>query len=315
MPDAFCQELFYKLDNLLGYIRRRYQSHFNDEEYIPDGYRILVGSDITRMRQKILPQIADLSIDSTMISILQDTIDTYSMVEKSPDTTYRQIFYTQMLLGKLSGYAAAKPVSAKKELHILLHQIDFNSHEYIRYCQDQITALIKPIPPAEKRKVLATFRALVIQASREDAEKLHPKAEPLSKAMLRWIDAELELAKVLQQEGSDPAAETPNIPIQTAARRDHNIPTTYSVSDLSYSARLLVDVGVIKKKHGLVGQLSRMIAACFSSVGTEEPSEASISRYYYNPNSKSLTQIAKTCEEILARIREMDPSIVKKKKK
>jgi hypothetical protein len=306
-----CQWLFRHLDDLMEHLEQRYSKYFDYDEIITYGYKSVNGrlmQIMTQTSQRFLEQLVDpeLAVIATL-----PIIRFVSHVE--PNESYRYAFYIKRLADELCSHLGIPESESEREMHILLHQLEFNNPDYIRYYQDYMRRMIRDTSPHNTLQVISDFRAFVIQYSNELAEPFYPQGERLTTVMVRWLDAELVR---IQQSGTSEPPLTVNEALGNTEEKAPKEKALFNgaVKELGLLLRLGVEADLINDVN--IREICRQASALFSTVNTEEPSEKSIYKSFFTPEPAAIERLIPILKKLLEFLQQPEiPPYVKKDKR
>lgn len=306
-----CQWLFRHLDDLMSHLEQRYSKYFDYDEVITYGYKSINGrlmQIMTQASQRFLEQLVDREL-----AIIATLPITRFVSHVEPNESYRYAVYIKRLTDELCSHLGIPESESEREMHILLHQLEFNNPDYIRYYQDYMRRMIRDTSPNNTLQVISDFKAFVIQYSNEQAEPFYPQGERLVPVMTRWLDA--ELARIQQAA----VTETPPTVSEALGNTEEKTPKEKAlfngaVKELGLLLRLGVEADMINDVN--IREICRQASALFSTINTEEPSEKSIYKSFFTPEPIAIEKLIPILKKLLEFLQQPEiPPYVKKDKR
>ncbi|MBS1563593.1 MAG: hypothetical protein JST39_04355 [Bacteroidetes bacterium] len=263
------------LEELLQYIRKRFDGFFNIEGKVSDFAQALAKDKMKNEWIILQERIARQELNDELVEAATEPINLFLNGKFSDNVTYRWFGYMTDLMAHLTEWSNGRYDNPEWELISLLLYMDLNSRKCRAYCIGYIVGFTDEIVDARhkldrlewlyKRSLLIQKKPNTIFDSRQTSLKEH---------ILQWILTEIEFTKKkippdIENEGVKETA-------TSAPKPTKKIMSSLTVPEHGAWVRAQMDAGVIL--NGEVKEVMEVISATHETPHSAKPSWNTLSR-------------------------------------
>ena len=267
------------LESLLAFIEDYFSKYFDLNAKIPESYRMLSHKEFQLHLGKIKMQARKFSHYPTLLDIIHESYNIYSLENKQKPITFLHLIYHKKLLAEIAKIIVTKKNKFQEEQLIkLLQYFNFNHNRFVYVLTTKIAIIVNDLlSPAAKLDNLYFHLKYYNQLQTKPQYSLHPKQADLKESCLNWLQEEIYFIEKKMQ----PNFILPQVPLKEITP----IETSLSVPQIAFFIKLFVDTGIIKNQS--YRNLSQMTAQNFKTKNADTISSESLRLKAYAPDSST----------------------------
>lgn len=259
-----------ELEKLLSYIENYFSKYFNQNEKIPTSYQIIGQLEFREKLKKIESY-------NTCLLLNIATHPIYEFVEQNKPISFQKLIYLKELIKEIQcSCSNCKEVREDCKLSCSLIYLNFNSYIYFTHLTKIIKSDLKKEEQLTKQIEKLSFHLKKLnQVQTKPNISFKVKQASIKQQVGNWILEEMaHLEKVYQLTLKFPKANIDDLIGQ------FKLSTGFSVAQMAYFLRILVDTGIILNKNHK--EVITFFADHLQTKKTETISSDSLRSKYYN---------------------------------
>jgi hypothetical protein len=291
--------LFEELEGLLEYIEHHYPKQFDYGIPLCDGQREVWKEKISNELEAIFRWFREEELSEYLREIVIGPFCEVIMPERFPLLTYREWQYLRDLWSQLLGLTRTQAADTEEALLQVLIRNNFNRDQCLDYCMQYISTELARSESAEEEYVVRTkhYRRLIMKARPTRKIALLPENEALHARLMTWIDDNYACYQTMTSVNVKSLED--RVPQKDMPRKER-LETSPSVDKIGGFFKLLFLCKFFRETNA--SEITRHIAARFSTACAKAPSWGSIKAAFDVPSEAALRYAYDLCHEILRQI-------------
>ena len=267
------------VQKLQRFIEKEYKNYLNVNGPIPYGSIFAKEFEISKKLEEVKSVLLKSNIDDQILKLVYEPLLKIETLNIPGKLTYVEFNYCTKIIKELR-----KQIEADKltEVAILdcLFDLNFNSLQLFKYLTNTLVQELESLEN-NTQKINSLFRTLKIYSQKQSGNTLKYKTNlpPIKKQIIGWIEEEIEyLNRIVEQE-------TNQLPTLTQKKDDFKFLTIFSVAQLSFFTKILVETNIIN--HRIQADVIRFIARNFKTINTDNIAIESLRTKFHNVESST----------------------------
>lgn len=292
-----CQQLYWSLEELLRFVEKHFTEYFDQDAWIPEGYRRIVIDEIQKNIRPLQTGLLQLGVRNELVGWALYPLKEF-VENPSTEITYRKLIYVKELEKELyqlidtTGELTADP---SLSVQWLLFYLNFNPLKYFNYCTNRINLFVNETENLSERiERLSLVQKLVNQYQARQGIGYDLKLKSLKEQLVDWLSQEITF---LEKKQKNILAE---VATDNAMEPGFKLKVDMSVPQLSYLLRVFVETHIIKNEN--IAFLLRFLTKIFQTKRTDDVSYDSAHNKYYNAETSTKGAVKKLLLRMVAYI-------------
>lgn len=291
--------LYRGLEELLTFIERYFSRYFDQDGFVPENYKMIAVTDFSEWLLITKPMLEERMTDKRLLKLCMHPIEKF--VSRSNEAiTFQKLIFLKQLVKEITAVVNMNTTGKEfnEKLRLLLLYLDYNSLRAYQYAIDYIVVYVNEATTMPQRiDRLAYALKCVNQAQVKPGFSFYPEYATIKAQLTVWVGEEFKFAEQRKQLSLSFATDAKGLAVEKGVK----IRTTFSVPQLAYFVRLLVEIGIIRNRN--VTQLTDFLARIVVTQGTEEISGGSLYKSFYKVEEAARKKIGEFAIEMFNRTR------------
>ena len=282
------------LERLLSFIEDFFSRYFDLDAKIPESYRILSNKEFQSAFALINKNAKEFIIYPTLLKIIIESYEIFALRNPQRPITFRRLIYHKKLLSAIFKIMDQRKESTQEEQLINLWQyFNFNHNLFIYILTAKISMIVNELlSPSAKLENLHWQVKFYSQLQTKPQFSLNPNLPDLKEICIHWLQEEINFIEKKTQ----PTFILPQLP----AKEITQIETSFSVPQLAFIIKILIEKGIIKNQS--CRNLTQMAALYFKTKNTDIISPESLRLKAYAPDRAAVSKVKDILLELLNHI-------------
>lgn len=237
------KHLYVRLEGLLSYIESYFTKYFNQDDKIPYRYYLIAKREFDEK----LKHLRDITTERRQCNLFEIvTIPINEFMSSSEKITFRKLIFLKKLLSKVTEYCTLCSGETKScKLKLKLISINFNNIKCFSLLTKYFLDEYQKVSPLNKQIEVLSYHFKKVSQTHVKAELSYSlEQKTLKELLLDWLNDEITFLEKKRLLNSDIKVEPKDMKLT-----NFKITTGFSVSQVAYFIKLLVDVGAITNNN------------------------------------------------------------------
>lgn len=281
--------LYSSLTSILGFIETEWAKYLDVHAKVPVAYLLITRQKIDLAVQVLSAELKLAGIEEALLSLVLHPFKIFLKDQAAAPVTYHKLFYLKALVERLS---ALLPVDISvtginRQILEVLQELNFNCKKAYDYCIDAIRGEVEALPPGEQLERLIWLQKQVNQVQTRPGVAYAPSQTGLQQQLHHWVSEEIYCRKETAGSLSN------NVSTDDVLRwKGFKITTRFSVAQLGYAIKLLVDTGILISSNRK--ELLEFFSVFFGAANQENISARSLRNNFYNGDAAAVNAVRET---------------------
>lgn len=287
------------LEELLVFIERYFSRYFDQDSFVPENYKMIAVHDFSEWLSTTKPVLEARMTDARLFKLCFHPIEKF--VNRSNEAiTFQKLIFLKQLVKEITAIVQTEVTGkeANEKLRLLLLYLDYNSLRAYQYAIDYIVVYVNEATTMPQRiDRLAYAQKCVNQVQVKPGFSFYPEYATIKAQLAVWVGEEFKYAEQRKQLSLSFATDAKSLAVEKGIK----IRTTFSVPQLAYFIRLLIEVKIVRNKN--ITQLTDFLARLLITQGTEEISGGSLHKSFYKVEEETRKKIGEFAIDMFNRTR------------
>lgn len=287
------------LEELLTFIERYFSRYFDQDSYLPESYKVIALNDFKEWLVVTKPVLEERITDKRLCKLCFHPVEKF-INRANEDVTFRKLIFLKELVKEITAIVQTEVYGKElnEKLRSLLFYLDYNSLRAYQYSINYITAYVNEAETMPQRiDRLAYAEKCINQAQVKPGFSFYPEYATMKVQLAVWVREEVRYAEQRKQLSISFASDAKPFTIE----KNFKIKTVFSVPQLAYFIRLLVEVGIIKNRN--ITHLTDFLAKFIVTQRAEEISGNSLHTKFYAVEESARKKVGEFAIEMFNRTR------------
>ena len=279
------------VQKLQRFIEKEYKNYLNVNGHIPYGSIFAKEFEISKKLEEVKSVLLKSNIDDQILKLVYEPLLKIETLNIPRKLTYVEFNYCTKIIKELHKQIEADKLSEEAILDCLF-DLNFNSLQLFKYLTNNLLQDLELLEN-NAQKINSLFRTLKIYYQKQSGNSVKYKTNlpPIKKQIIGWIEEEIVyLNRIVEQE-------TNQLPTPTHKKEDFKFLTSFSVAQLSFFTKILVETNIIN--HRIQADVIRFIARNFKTMNTDNIAVESLRTKFHNVESSTKDAVSDKLIEML----------------